>query len=193
MFNKGFIFQMKVLIFLSSVVLYFGQSSFAVEQIQIPLYKFQRDDNRNIVIEQTLNLMWQDDESVVNITKNWEEAVESCHQLTYLGFHNWRLPDVEELISLIDESRYSPAVNTQFKNVFHDRYWTNSTLTRDEYLSITGDEYGLGRSLDALNESINGHKNMETKNAWGIGFNGGLELPYDKSEKFHIRCVRDNK
>lgn len=185
---------MKVLIFLLSVILYLGQSLFAVEQIDIPVYKFQRDDNRNVVIEQTLNLMWQDDESVAKVTKNWEEATEYCSQLTYLEFHNWRLPNLDELMPLIDEMRSSPpAINKQFKNVFQAQYWTNSTLTRDEYLSIKGDEYGLGRSMDALNESISGHKNMEIKNAWGIGFQSGQMYPYDKSENFHIRCVRNNQ
>lgn len=191
--KKDKLLTMKFLVFFLSIIVYFGQNVFAVEFIQIPQSSFHRDDVNKVVIDKTLNLMWQDDESVTNVTKNWEEAVEYCHQLTYIGFHNWRLPNVEDLISLIDEMRSYPAINTQFKNVFLDWYWTNSTLTRNESLSIIGDADGLGGSLDALRESINGYKNTEITNAFGVGFKNGQALPYGKSENFHIRCVRDNK
>jgi hypothetical protein len=45
------------------------------------------------------------------------------------GYHDWRLANRKELFSLVDFSRYSPALPTNhpFENVLAARYWSSST------------------------------------------------------------------
>jgi len=125
------------------------------------VYTFHRDDTNNVVLEQSLNLMWQDDESVLNVTKNWEEAVEYCQQLSYLGFNNWRLPSIEELISLIDESKFSPAINNNFKNVANERYWSNNSFNRNQAWRVGfqfGGDFPNNKSVDSYVRCVRDNK-----------------------------------
>lgn len=43
-------------------------------------------------------------------TKNWQEAIQYCYGKTIGGRKGWRLPTVEELLSLIDPSQSGPAL-----------------------------------------------------------------------------------
>lgn len=62
----------------------------------------------------------------------WQEALDyiAClNDMEYLGCSDWRLPNRKELYSLIDHSRYFPALppDHQFQNMQNDKYWTSST------------------------------------------------------------------
>lgn len=58
----------------------------------------------------------------------WELAIMRCESLTFAGHSDWRLPNINELLSILDYSRYSPAVDpTFFPNTINDYYWTSST------------------------------------------------------------------
>jgi len=47
--------------------------------------------------------------------------------LDLLGHTDWDLPTIEELQLLIDRSRYSPAINTDFfKGIQNDWYWSKT-------------------------------------------------------------------
>ncbi|HED4877796.1 TPA: DUF1566 domain-containing protein [Stenotrophomonas maltophilia] len=47
--------------------------------------------------------------------------------LDLLGHTDWDLPTIEELSLLIDRSRYSPAINTEFfKDIQNDWYWSKT-------------------------------------------------------------------
>ncbi len=47
--------------------------------------------------------------------------------LDLLGHTDWDLPTIEELQLLIDRSRYSPAINTDFfKDIESDWYWSKT-------------------------------------------------------------------
>lgn len=71
----------------------------------------------------------------------WQEALDyiAClNDMEYLGVSDWRLPNRKEFFSLIDHSRYNPALSpdNQFHNVQNDKYWTSSTYAYD-----TGDAW----------------------------------------------------
>ena len=61
------------------------------------------------VVDSVTDLEWQqsDDDSV----KTWQEALSYCETLELDAKSDWRLPDIRELVSLVDPARYSPAIN----------------------------------------------------------------------------------
>ncbi len=66
------------------------------------------------------NLMWQDDESAKTTEKTWKEAIEYCESLNFAGYSDWRLPNKNELLSIVDRSKSNPAINGAFKNTTSD-------------------------------------------------------------------------
>ncbi len=46
---------------------------------------------------------------------SWKDALASCESLDYAGYDDWRLPNVSELLSLVDEKKdVPPAINTVY-------------------------------------------------------------------------------
>ena len=65
--------------------------------------------------------------SVVDSDVPHEECEAACKALTLAGHSDWDLPTIEELQLLIDRSRYSPAINTDFfQDIQSDWYWTKT-------------------------------------------------------------------
>lgn len=58
----------------------------------------------------------------------WEAALNFCEALNFAGYSDWRLPNRRELISIVDYSKSSPAINdTFFPNTGVGLYWTSTT------------------------------------------------------------------
>lgn len=120
-----------------------------------------RDDSKDIVVCKDVihgTLIWQD--SNEDIKKEWKEAKEYCKNLNYAGYTDWRLPTKTELLSIVDYTRYEPAINKAFKNGKSDWCWSST--------------------LDARNSSF----------AWRISFSRGRTSADDLSNSFCVRCVR---
>ena len=86
-----------------------------------------RDNDKNVVIcdESKLGkLMWQDDERV--FIGDWKQAKERCERLNFAAYSDWRLPSIDELISITDKTKFSPAINSAFKYVKSDFYWSST-------------------------------------------------------------------
>ncbi len=111
-------------------------------------------------------LMWQDDESAKSTYKIWSDAIKYCEDLTFAGYSDWRLPNKNELLSIVDRSKYDHAVNTSFRNVSSStgRYnWSSTSYARD------------------------------TSEAWWMSLDDGRAFCSVKSRKLAVRCVRDAK
>ena len=90
------------------------------------LKQFVRDDSKEVVIDTKRKLMWQDDESVKNVQKNWQGAISHCKNLNFAGFDDWRLPSRMELHNITDKTKYNPAIQDGFKNTVYNSYWSSS-------------------------------------------------------------------
>jgi len=76
-------------------------------------------------------LMWQQEDD--NAARNWEDALGYCENLILPpgGHSDWRLPDVKELRSIVDNTRYNPAIDTAaFPGTNWDGYWSSSTYAQ---------------------------------------------------------------
>ncbi len=57
----------------------------------------------------------------------WRQALSYCENLNLAGHTDWRLPDREELRSIVDYSKYNPAIDeTYFPNTQSSSYWSSS-------------------------------------------------------------------
>lgn len=86
-----------------------------------------RDNDKNIVIcsEAKLGkLMWQDEAQ--NFVGNWRQANEYCKLVNLAGYDDWRLPTIDELISITDKNKFRPSINSAFKNTKYDWYWSST-------------------------------------------------------------------
>jgi hypothetical protein len=123
--------------------------------------EFERNDNINTILDKRHNLIWQNDSS--SSTYNYSEAQSYCSNLIFGGYSDWRLPEIEELYSITDQSKTSsPYVNYKFKNIKSDWYRSNTT------------------------------KKSNNSNSWGLSFVYGDDYNYGgQNNGYSVVCVRD--
>ena len=73
--------------------------------------------------------MWRQEGSSDEMT--WEQALAYCEDMDFGGYTDWRLPTIKELRSIVDYSRFSPAINTTYfhntSNTVASLYWSSTT------------------------------------------------------------------
>nr|WP_314088999.1 DUF1566 domain-containing protein [uncultured Campylobacter sp.] len=86
-----------------------------------------RDNDKNVVIcsEAKLGkLMWQDETQ--DFVGDWRQANEYCKLVNLAGYDDRRLPTIEELISITDKNKFRPSINSAFKKLKYDWYWSST-------------------------------------------------------------------
>jgi len=63
------------------------------------------------------------------IPMDWQTALFESRKSRLLGYSDWRLPNLKELLSIVDFNCDSPAINEQYFNVFQtNKYWTSTPI-----------------------------------------------------------------
>lgn len=89
------------------------------------------------------------------------DAVQACAELRLGGHDDWRLPTRAELLTLVDDTRYLPAINTDaFPNTPNTWFWTSTAYAGDK-------DY-----------------------AWVVGFGNGYSDFYGRGANGRVRAVR---
>ena len=133
-----------------------GQFVRCVRSKKITIMSIDRfSRNKDIVIDRQTGLQWQDDKEAKTIEKNWREAIQYCEDLTLAGYNDWRLPNVRELLSITDKSRYDPAIQSIFKNVYDFNYVSSSLMVRNNsYPWVVDFDYGVSGELYSQSFSL---------------------------------------
>lgn len=122
---------------------------------------YSRDDVNGTVTDNATGLMWQDDTSP---SMAWETAIGYCENLDLDGYADWRLPNLNELTSLVDDTTCGPAINMVFQHTVDESfYWSVTTNAGD------------------------------TAAAWTIYSYCGLQASSAKTAGRYVRCVRSGK
>ncbi len=78
------------------------------------------------VTDNNTGLMWRQNSS----TKYWVDALSYCENLDFAGHTDWRLPNIKELISIVDLTLYNPVLDTAyFTSSTSYHYWSSTTYT----------------------------------------------------------------
>jgi hypothetical protein len=108
--------------------------------------------NENIVTDSNTGLQWQDDSIVSG--RSWTQAIDYCENLTLDTHSDWRLPNLKELTSIMDDSRTSPSIDTSaFENTASNTFWSSTTYAGLSDIAwvvdfYDGSQYGHGKSND---------------------------------------------
>ena len=127
---------------------------------------FVRDNTKNIVKDNSTLLEWQDDLVVRATARKWVDAITYCESLTLGGYDDWRLPNLNELRSITDQSKISPSLSPVFINFdsnimfSSNSYWSSTTYGNNS-------NYALSMSAEI-----------------------GLDEIYSKTDSVYVRCVR---
>jgi hypothetical protein len=122
------------------------------------------NNGNGTVTDTATGLVWQQE---TPDSKTWEQALSYCETLSLAGYTDWRLPTNKELQSLVDYSRYNPAIDTTyFPDAVSSFYWSSTSL----YCSSTYPNF----------------------TAWGVDFYYGDDGNYChvKSDSNYVRAVR---
>ena len=84
---------------------------------------FKRNASSKVVIDINNKLMWVDDVSVLKTLLAHKEAVEYCENLSFSGYSNWRLPEIEEFKLIVDKRNTRSYINKKFRFNLPDGYW----------------------------------------------------------------------
>ncbi|MCD4736934.1 MAG: DUF1566 domain-containing protein, partial [Bacteroidales bacterium] len=83
------------------------------------------DNGDGTVTDTATGLMWQ--KTTQNVM-NWEAAITYCETLPLANYGDWRLPNRNELQSLVDYSKYNPCIDTTFfPGTVSSYYWSSTT------------------------------------------------------------------
>jgi hypothetical protein len=141
--------------------------------------EFIRIDSKDVVVDTSKNLMWQDapytkeekkaydDDKNYGKAGNWEYAKEYCQNLNFAGYDDWYLPNKEELISIVDKAN-NPTIVKGFQNIG----WRNNSEEK-------GGNYWSSTSYAS-----------DTSNVWYVVFAYGTDLWGKKTYSAYVRCVR---
>ncbi|WPD23792.1 MAG: DUF1566 domain-containing protein [Candidatus Electrothrix scaldis] len=85
------------------------------------------DNENGTVTDDNTGLVWQQSDD--GVTRNWEEAVQYCNNLSLAGITEWRLPSPMEFRTIIDYSKIEPAIDTAVFSCRSDIYWSTAFTT----------------------------------------------------------------
>lgn len=118
------------------------------------------DNGDDTITDRATGLMWEKIPS--SSTYTWSAAIAHAEQLTLAGYTNWRLPNINELLSLINYNSYYNATYSPFFDAMQTGSYFSSTAYK-EYIWFK----------------------------WGIDFYIGLNAYYDITDAYYVICVRN--
>ena len=101
------------------------------------------DNGDGTVTDICTGLMWQKESAPGKYT--WQQALRYCEGLDLAGRDDWRLPNVNELQSIVDYSRWEPSIDPVFAAEPWG-YWSSST-----YLPDSRYAWGVGFLIGFVN------------------------------------------
>ncbi|MCP4755786.1 MAG: DUF1566 domain-containing protein [Proteobacteria bacterium] len=119
------------------------------------------DNDNGTITDNVTKLLWQEEDDDIQMT--WADAEVYCADQHLGGYSGWRLPNIKEMLTIIDFGVSNPAMDQSiFPGVDEASYWSSTTSAGNP------------------------------DNAWNIYTGGGSTNDYwgGKTNTFYVRCVR---
>jgi hypothetical protein len=130
----------------------FNSQRYKQKQKQKQILKFTWKDP-------STGLVWQNDGA--NPKLNWQKAKEYCRNLSLVGLDDWRLPNIDELRTILTKNKSNKYTKKPLTKTTKERYyWSSSTYAKYSYV------------------------------AWVVFFYLGVDGSDLKSNGNYVRCVR---
>ena len=94
------------------------------------------DNLNNTITDIRYGLMWKkcqiglsgnNCESGFDTTFTWKQALDEAEASDHAGYNDWRLPNLKELLSIVELSCFNPSININyFPNTSSSGFWTES-------------------------------------------------------------------
>lgn len=129
--------------------------------------KLETASNQKTITDNNTGLVWQQALSKKSFT--WNDALAYCEELEYAGFSDWRLPEPQEILTIVDYGRSGIRLNKLYFTDIPEKssgnaFWTSKTFKDDP------------------------------ESAWTFSpQSGALPLPVSKTDIYHVMCVRGKK
>lgn len=108
----------------------------------------QTVSGKAVVTDLKTGLMWQKD---YVSGKTWQQALKYCEDSTYAGYSDWRLPNKNELASLINYEK-SETPYSYFPDMPSEWFWSSSTVVYFTesawYMNVSNGTTGNGKKTD---------------------------------------------
>ena len=124
--------------------------------VSLAFAQFSRSGN--IVTDSDSSLQWQDD--TTPSTKDWQGAIDYCENLSLDGYNDWRLPNINELLTIVDDTKHNPALKDSFVYFAKSFFWSSTTYA------------------------------SSTSSSWYVLFDYVYSSCLDKTNENYVRCVR---
>ncbi len=111
-------------------------------------------------------LEWQDDNDTATVKRGWQDSINYCESLTLSNHSDWRLPNINELKSIIDRERMLPALLSTCQHIGIENnfgYWSSTSLKGEE------------------------------SEGWYVSFSYGYVYHQSKEKEYYVRCVRNRE
>ncbi len=102
-------------------------------------------------------MLWQTDTLSCSgnaLQYKWSEALIKADEFEYANKTDWRLPNIKELMSIVERQCSSPAINSLvFVDALAERYWTNSPNINSQGTGVNEDEAWAVSFIDGRNNT----------------------------------------
>ncbi len=79
---------------------------------------------------------------------SWADSLSTADQLEFAGYSDWRIPNINELQSLVDWHCYSPAINgTTFPDAVNAAYWSSTMRDSGDVIAPLAVDFYNGRVM----------------------------------------------
>jgi hypothetical protein len=84
------------------------------------------DNGDGTITDNCTGLMWQKESAPNPGSWTWQNALKYCDNLKLAGYEDWRLPNIRELLSMVDYGRLNPCNDPVFQS-WGQWYWSSTT------------------------------------------------------------------
>lgn len=114
-----------------------------------------------LIRDTSTSLLWQDNKDTKELQITFYEAQDYCSKLVIGSQKDFRLPTLQELLTIADYTRFKPAIVEGFTSVDNEVYWSSTRFVDD------------------------------SGKVWAVNFRDAKTDIIAKSYDRHIRCVKN--